>query len=180
VYGDTEADDDDDHHKHGSTGHDVLTYSFAGSLSFVNVGQHVARLRRYLQQRPNVSTYVVSLEATHYFDVDGLLGLQEVIKEMDHAGKHSIVVTGIRSSVLELTKKSEWLATLQKNNRVFVSNEEAYDWIRSNPTTTNGLGGVVIDHSMEPVAAVLRRPVNANANGNGNGNGMYPSLENKA
>jgi len=81
--------------------------------------------------------------------------------------------------VLQLTKKSDWVATLQKNNRVFVSNAEAYEWIRSNPTTTNALGGVVIDHSMEPVAAVLRRP-NANVNGNGNGNGMYPSLENKA
>lgn len=201
LFCDPDADDIDDHN-HISTGVDVLTYSFAGSLSFVNVGQHVARIRRYVHQRPNVCTYILSLETTHYFDVDGLLGLQEITKEIEHAGRTCIIVTGIRPSVLQLTSKSEWIASLQKRGRVFVSNAVAYKayvggvtnthtnanngytslgdvivdngYHTTNGHHTNGMNGVVNGtNEMDHVAAVLRRP------SYGNGNGMYPSLERK-
>jgi len=179
MFCDPEADDTDHHHGHDSAAAtEVLTYSFAGTLSFVNVGQHVARVRRYLHQRTDVAAYVLSLEATHYLDVDGLLGLQEIVKEIEQAGKNGVVVVGTRGSVVELTSKSEWIASLRKNKRVFTSNGDAVAWFRTlaGSSSSSSSVGVVIDNgAVEPVSAVLR----GNGKANGSGAAMYPVLERK-
>lgn len=108
---------------------DYIIYRIIGIINFMNVGEHVEKLRA-LATKEN-STLVISLRYMHFIDIDALHAIKLIVDQLKKEFKkidsqclsegkgtndHKVLISGISRSKIALIKNEEWIQKMAEQN----------------------------------------------------------------
>lgn len=104
------------------SGETILIYRLIAKVTYVNVPQHVNRLKRVTLQGGRF--VIMSFEFLFLIDADGLEALEEIEKELKHNGK-LLLLSDIQTVVYPILLKSDWFKLKRRENHVFATTSHA-------------------------------------------------------
>lgn len=99
----------------------TLVYSIKGQLAYFNVGVHIHRFEKDLDNYTNV---VLRMRELYYLDMDGIEALDEIVELVESKGKQ-IFITGVSSLIEHQLEESREYRKLVKQHKVFRKTSEA-------------------------------------------------------
>ncbi len=102
---------------------DVVVYSIEGIFAYIDAPSHQENLR-VLANMPHLKTVILRMRDLFYMDLDGLDMLEESVIELQAMGKE-VIFTGINKEVYRILKKSETIANLIHQGKVYNKTEQA-------------------------------------------------------
>lgn len=104
------------------------TYSIAGSLGYIDSGQHAANLR-HLARTKNVRCVIIRLRDLFTLDFEGIEMLAEAVEEMERSGKY-VCFSSTNSSIAEQLRKIPHFRELEAEGKFFTKTSEALATLR--------------------------------------------------
>jgi len=112
----------------------ILIYRLIGSLTYVNMNKHAARLKKLSIQGGKF--VVLSFQFLFLVDVDGM----DIMEEMEHELKHHhkmLIISDVPTSIYSIVMRSTWFKLKLREGHVFSTSEQALAWCQqqyeSNP-----------------------------------------------
>jgi MFS superfamily sulfate permease-like transporter len=109
---------------------DYLVYRIVGILTFMNMTEHVERLKAIATKEDKV--IVISLRYMNYIDMDAIAALKLLIEKVSkeipkstNTQLNKIVITGISKSKLEKLHNDEWIEKLKSQNAIIISDHSS-------------------------------------------------------
>lgn len=107
---------------------EILTYSIAGFLGYIDSSRHSANLRQIAHNK-TVSHVIIRLRDLFAMDFEGQEMLKEAITNLHTSGKH-VCISSASAQIMEHLKDLEFLTT-NPQPRIFAKTEDALKAIRS-------------------------------------------------
>jgi sulfate permease, SulP family len=118
------------HMPHNEEPIEILTYSIAGFLGYIDSSRHAANLRQIAHNK-TVSHVIIRLRDLFAMDFEGQEMLKEAITNLHTSGKH-VCISSASAQIMEHLKDLEFLTT-DPQPRIFAKTEDALKAIRSMP-----------------------------------------------
>jgi MFS superfamily sulfate permease-like transporter len=106
---------------------DYLIYRIVGILTFMNMTEHVERLKAIAKKEED-KIIVISLRYMNYIDIDGLNALKVLVEKVSkdipkspNSSLNKIVITGISKSKLDKINNNEWVEKMKTQNALIVN-----------------------------------------------------------
>jgi len=103
----------------------MLIYRLIGNLTYVNMVQHAARVKKLSMQGGNF--VILSFQFLFLVDVDGIDILEDIERELKHHNKQ-LLISDVTSSIYGMVMKSEWFKNKLREKHVFATFEQALAW----------------------------------------------------
>lgn len=94
---------------------DLLIYSFTGQLAYLNAESHAEHFRTKVN---GATTVILRMRHLYMIDVDGLDALEEIVRDLEQAGK-TVVLSGVNPLIKTTLERSAVYASLVERGRVY-------------------------------------------------------------